>query len=100
MGPAQFIPSTWVLYINRIARAIGIPTPNPWNPEHAFVAASFLLIDNGAVAGSYTSEKTAACKYYSGGSCGSSRYANTYGTSVMAKADMIQRTMIDPLQGI
>ena len=100
MGPAQFIPSTWVLYEAGIKRALGITTPNPWNPEHAFVAASLLLIDNGALAGSFTSEKNAACKYYSGSSCLAASYANAYGTSVMAKAEMIQRTMIDPLQGI
>lgn len=100
MGPAQFIPSTWVLYINRIKNALGISVPNPWNPEHAFVAASLLLVDNGAIAGSFSSEKTAACRYYSGSNCSSSSYANSYGTSVMAKAEMIQRTMIDPLQGL
>jgi peptidoglycan hydrolase CwlO-like protein len=100
MGPAQFIASTWILYENRIKKALGIGAPNPWNPEHAFMAAAMLLIDNGAVSGSFTSEKNAACKYYSGSSCINSTYANIYGTSVMAKADMIQRTMIDPLQGI
>lgn len=99
MGPAQFIPSTWVLYVDRIKRALGIGTaPNPWNPEHAFVAASLLLVDNGAKYNSYTSEKNAACKYYSGSSCGASSMANTYGTQVMSKAATIQRTMIDPLQ--
>lgn len=100
MGPAQFIPSTWVLYIKRIQNAIGSIIPNPWNPEHAFVAASLLLIDNGAKYGSYTAEQNAACKYYSGRSCSASSIARSYGTAVMAKADMIQRTMIDPLQGL
>jgi len=100
MGPAQFIPSTWVLYTNGIKKALGISTPNPWNPEHAFVAASLLLVDNGAVAGSYTAEQNAACKYYSGRSCSASAVARIYGTQVMSKADMIQRTMIDPLQGV
>ena len=100
MGPAQFIPSTWVLYVDRIKRAIGNITPNPWNPEHAFVAASFLLVDNGAIAGSYSAEQNAACKYYSGKSCSSSKIARTYGTSVMNHAETIQRTMIDPLQGL
>jgi peptidoglycan hydrolase CwlO-like protein len=100
MGPAQFIPSTWVLYVDRIKKAIGITTPNPWNPEHAFVAASLLLTDNGAVYGSYTAEQNAACKYYSGRSCSSSSVARSYGTQVMAKATMIQTTMIDPLQGV
>ena len=100
MGPAQFIPSTWMLFVNRIKNALGISAPNPWNPEHAFVAASFLLTDNGAVAGSFTKEKDAACRYYSGRVCSATVTGNQYGVQVMAKADMIQRTMIDPLQGL
>lgn len=100
MGPAQFIPSTWVLYEKGVKKALGSITPNPWNPEHAFVAASLLLVDNGAVYGSYSAEQNAACKYYSGRSCSASAVAKSYGTQVMAKADMIQRTMIDPLQGL
>ncbi len=100
MGPAQFIPSTWALYVNRIKSALSISTPNPWYAEHAFVAASFLLTDNGSVYGSYTAERNAACKYYSGRSCSASAVARSYGDQVMAKAEMIQRTMIDPLQGV
>jgi hypothetical protein len=100
MGPAQFIPSTWALYADRIKSAIGVSVPNPWNPEHAFVAASLLLKDNGEIYGSYTAEQNAACKYYSGRSCTSSSVARAYGNQVMSKADVIQRTMIDPLQGV
>ena len=100
MGPAQFIASTWMLFNARIASALGILTPNPWNPEHAFVASSLYLTDLGASAGSYTGEKNAACKYYSGRACSASNTSNSYGTQVMAKADTIQRTMIDPLQGL
>ncbi len=95
MGPAQFIASTWMLFKDRVAKAIGVNTPNPWNPEHAFVASSFYLTDLGAANGSYTGEIRAACKYY--GSGGSNC---TYGRQVMSKADTIQRTMINPLQGI
>jgi membrane-bound lytic murein transglycosylase B len=100
MGPAQFIASTWMLFKDRISTAIGIATPNPWNPEHAFVASSLYLTDLGAYAGSYTGEKNAACKYYSGKLCSSSNTSNSYGAQVMAKAETIQRTMIDPLQGL
>lgn len=95
MGPAQFIASTWMLFKDRIAKAIGVGTPNPWNPEHAFMASSMYLTDLGAANGSYTGEVRAACKYYgSGGSTCS------YGTQVMTKAYNIQKTMIDPLQGL
>jgi peptidoglycan hydrolase CwlO-like protein len=95
MGPAQFIPSTWVLFTNRISRALGISNPDPWNPEHAFVASSLYLTDLGAKNGSYTGEIAAACKYFGtgGSSC-------TYGKQVLAKANIIQTTMIDPLQGL
>ncbi len=94
MGPSQFIPSTWDLFINRISNAFNISTPDPWNPEHAFLASAFYLTDLGAVNGSYTGEIKAACRYYGtgGSSC-------SYGSQVMVKASNIQRTMIDPLQG-
>lgn len=95
MGPAQFIASTWMLFKDRIAKAVGVSTPNPWDPEHAFVASSFYLTDLGGINGSYSGEIKAACRYY--GSGGSSC---TYGKQVMAKADTIQRTMINPLQGL
>ncbi|MBX4189547.1 hypothetical protein KW785_03075 [Candidatus Parcubacteria bacterium] len=99
MGPAQFIPSTWKLFASRVASATGSAYPNPWNARDAFFASSIYLGDLGASSGSYTDQKNAACKYYSGSSCKTS-YANTYGASVMAKAANIQTTMIDPLQGV
>ncbi|MEA2715015.1 MAG: hypothetical protein QOG91_43 [Candidatus Parcubacteria bacterium] len=101
MGPAQFIASTWVILKDRLAGALGISSmPDPWNPSHAFMATAMYLSDRGAVAGSYTSEKNAACKYYSGGACSKSSTVNNYGSSVMALADNIQRNMIDPLAGL
>jgi membrane-bound lytic murein transglycosylase B len=101
MGPAQFIASTWVLFEDRIAANLGISgIPDPWNPSHAFMASSIYLGDLGASGGTYSSERNAACKYYSGKSCSASSLIASYGNSVIAKADNIQRTMIDPLQGL
>lgn len=101
MGPAQFIPSTWLLMKNRVASSVGISgMPDPWNPSHAFMASSLYLADLGASARTYSSERNAACKYYSGRACGLVKGNTTYGNSVVAQADVIQRTMIDPLQGI
>ncbi|MDB5258986.1 MAG: hypothetical protein JWO73_194 [Candidatus Taylorbacteria bacterium] len=100
MGPAQFIASTWMLFKNRIATATGSSYPNPWNPRDAFMASAIYLTDLGALGSSYTGEQNAACKYYSGSSCSKSSLIRSYGTSVMSHADTIQRTMIDPLQGI
>ncbi|MFA6416488.1 MAG: hypothetical protein WCW56_03335 [Candidatus Paceibacterota bacterium] len=97
MGPAQFIPSTWVLYINRIAKITGNNPPNPWNAEDAFAASGLLLLDNGAIGGNYASERKAALKYYAGGNWSSPKNA-FYGDQVMAKATKYQ-AMIDSLQG-
>ncbi len=99
MGPSQFIPSTWQLIKNRVAKALGQDTADPWNARDAFMASSLYLTDLGAVAGSYTGERNAACRYYSGRPCDSKKPPNTfYGNSVIAKAKVIQETMIDPLQ--
>ncbi len=101
MGPAQFIPSTWALFQSRIGAAVGKATPDPWNPADAFMASSIYLGDLGANAKTYTAERNAACRYYSGRSCDSASPANSfYGNQVMAKAATIQETMIDPLQGL
>ena len=98
MGPAQFIPSTWVLYDDLITKATGEAVADPWNPRDAFMAAGFLLRDNGATKGGYSAERDAACKYFSGRRCSQSSWAATYGTQVMQKAANIQENMIDPLQ--
>ncbi len=101
MGPAQFIASTWVMFEDRIAKALGISgIPDPWNPSHAFMASSIYLGDLGASAGTFTAERNAACRYYSGKVCAASALVASYGNSVIVKADNIQRTMIDPLQGL
>ena len=101
MGPAQFIPSTWVLLQQRIADALGqsLSTVNPWNPQDAFTASALYLADLGARVGSYTSERTAACKYFSGQACGLVYGNTTYATQVLAKANYIQTSEIDQLQG-
>lgn len=102
MGPAQFIPSTWVLFQSRIASSLGkdVSLVSPWNPQDAFMASALYLGDLGAINGSYTGEKNAACKYFSGSSCSKSSLINSYGVSVLAHATTIQATMIDPLQGL
>ena len=96
MGPSQFIPSTWVLYIKRITAVTGNNPPNPWNPEDAFAATGLLLKDLGAAAQTYSAERRAALKYYAGGNWDKPQNA-FYGDSVMAHAAKIQKN-IDYLQ--
>lgn len=96
MGPAQFIPSTWKGYINRLKQILGVH-PDPWNPRHAIIASASLLADLGASAGGYSAEHTAAARYYAGGNW--KTLGQSYGTSVMNHARNIQVNMIDPLEG-
>lgn len=102
MGPSQFIPSTWELFKNRIGSLVGLKADdaNPWDPQHSFPATAIYLSDLGAVSGSYTSERNAACRYYSGRACDSKKPANTfYGNEVMQAAETIQAN-IDFLKGV
>jgi membrane-bound lytic murein transglycosylase B len=101
MGPSQFIPSTWELFQNRIGKALGVSNPDPWEPRHAFMASAIYLADLGADAQTYSAERNAACRYYSGRACDSKAPANAfYGNQVTAKAADIQKNMIDPLSGV
>lgn len=68
MGPAQFIPSTWKLFEDRLQTILGY-FANPWSPRDAFMASGIYLGDLGAVGNSVSAQKNVACKYYSGGSC-------------------------------
>ena len=100
MGPSQFIPSTWALYEPRLSSALGVGQPNPWDARHAIMATSLYLEDLGAAGGTYTTERNAACRYYSGRSCDTRRPTNyTYGDSVMKKAEQFQSD-IDFLKGV
>lgn len=102
MGPSQFIPSTWEIFKKRIASAVGVSQneANPWNPEHSFTATAIYLSDLGAVSGSYSAERNAACRYYSGRKCDNQKPVNSfYGTQVLQKAEDIQAN-IDFLKGV
>jgi membrane-bound lytic murein transglycosylase B len=84
MGPAQFIPSTWQLFADRIQSDLG-HFANPWNAEDAFMASALYLTDLGASGTSYSAQIKAACKYYGtgGSSC-------SYGKNVMSLKASIQ----------
>ncbi len=97
MGPTQFIPSTWVLFESRIKELTGAKVADPWNPRDAITATALYLEDLGAVTGNESSERNAACKYYSGRSCASTSAAAGYGNSVMRKIVGVQQD-IDKLQ--
>lgn len=97
MGPSQFIPSTWKIFENRIERITGASTADPWNPRDAITATALYLYDLGAREGNESSERNAACRYYSGRSCSALSAAAGYGNSVMRKITGVQAD-IDKLQ--
>lgn len=96
MGPAQFIPSTWAIYKSKISAVTGNNPPSPWLARDAFAASGIYLTELGAAAGGYTSERTAALKYYAGGNWAKPSNA-FYGNEVMAIAADYQ-AQIDILQ--
>jgi peptidoglycan hydrolase CwlO-like protein len=103
MGPAQFIPSTWNLYREKITSITGSNPPNPWSHGDAFVATGLYLTDayNSSSCRNYAEEnknvfpeqflreRCAAAKYYAGGNW--YRYRFLYGDPVVKKADQFQQ---------
>lgn len=89
MGPAQFIPSTWMMYRDRVAKITGNNPPSPWNILDSFIAASLLLTDNGANIRTYNAEWKAAMIYFAGSNWNkpSLRF---YGDDIMAIAQRFE----------
>lgn len=94
MGPAQFIPSTWMIYRGKLEKVLGRPA-DPWNIKDAFVAAALYLSDYGAAKQTYNDEFNAALSYFAGPSWYKSRYKNIYrrdyGYPVMAIAERLEK---------
>lgn len=98
MGPAQFIPSTWVLYKDRIAKMTGTNPPNPWEARTAIFATALLMMDNGADEQTPRAERLAALRYLAGWKNASNPAYAFYGDDVMEIAARLQ-SQIDILQG-
>ncbi len=90
MGPAQFIPSTWILYEKQIASLTGHNPPNPWDPGDAFMAAGILLADNGADGMTPQTERLAALRYLAGWKNATNPSYAFYGDEVMELAAKYQ----------
>jgi len=107
MGPAQIIPSTWVLYggynkdgngswvynasDDTIRQSLGEQKPsNPWDPTDAFTASAIILRDNGADAGTKKAERLAALRYLAGRANATKKAYAFYGDDVMALAAKYQ----------
>ncbi|MFH1582486.1 MAG: lytic murein transglycosylase [bacterium] len=77
MGPAQFIPSTWNIYRDRIEDILGRPA-DPWSIKDSFLASGLYLGDYGAKKQTYDGEFNAALSYFAGPSWYKSSYKNVY----------------------
>lgn len=88
MGPAQFIPSTWMGYRKAGEEALG-HAPNPFDLKDSFTVSAIKLANGGATAGTYDAEWKAAMMYYAGGNWNNPLYS-FYGDSVMEIAAAIQ----------
>ncbi len=90
MGPAQFIPSTWKLFSDRLHSLLGYEA-NPWAPKDAFMASGMYLSDLGGVGTSQSAQNRAACKYYGAGgsTCAYSRSVQRIKATIQANIDLL-----------
>lgn len=93
MGPAQFLPSTWLLFEKRVAELTGHNPPSPWNPEDAFTASAIYLADAGARTQTVAGETRAAKAYISGKPNCKKYVCNSYANRIIALSREIDRTL-------
>jgi len=93
MGPAQFIPSTWLAYEDEVRRITGHPVPSPWNFEDAFTASAVKLARGGATSKDRYGEDRAARAYIGGSPTCSSAICNSYANTVLQKAAAIAQSL-------
>ena len=93
MGPAQFIPSTWLSYEEEVIRLTGHNPPNPWSIEDAFMASAIKLARGGASQKTRAAESGAARAYIGGSTKCASSICNYYSRTVLNKADEIERNL-------
>lgn len=93
MGPAQFLPSIWLLYDDAVAKLTGHNPPSPWKVDDAFTAAGLKLAEAGANKQTYASEIKAAKIYIAGGRWNTSLTARIYANNVLAEATRIQKNI-------
>ena len=91
MGPAQFMPTTWVPYKDKISAITGGSPPSPFNNLDAFTATALLLKDNltkcGAIYSTiFSKENCAAARYYAGGNWRLYTRVGRYGYRVAERA--------------
>lgn len=94
MGPAQFIPTTWLKYKQKVENITGEIPANPWRARDAFLAAALYLADWGATSQNRQTEMGAVTAYLCGTSSLTTRCRQAggdyYRNLVIQKADQWQ----------
>ncbi len=93
MGPAQFIPSTWLGYKAEVARLTGHNPPSPWSIEDSFTAAAIKLSRSGAASKTRDGETSAAKAYISGSSSCTKAICVSYSRMILDKADQLEKDL-------
>ena len=93
MGPAQFLPTTWLLFEKRVAELTGHNPPSPWNIEDAFTASAVFLAQSGAASKTAAGEMRAAKTYISGSPTCSRYICNSYANRIATLARDIDRIL-------
>ena len=90
LGPAQFLPTTWLGYVDKVAALTGHNPPNPWNIEDAFMASAIKLAAGGANSKTQAGEIRAAKAYVSGNPNCTQAICYSYSSMVIRKAAEIE----------
>lgn len=88
MGPTQFIPSTWVIYKDKVSAITGNKPASPFSNIDSFMATALYLRDLGATKGGQWYEQVAAAKYYAGRRW--RRYLRWFGKPVVNRANSFE----------
>ena len=89
MGPAQFLPRTWLENEAQIIKITGNNPPDPWTLEDAFAASAIKLSRDGARAQNWNAEWKAAMVYFAGSRWNNPAYS-FYGDRVMDVKEIIK----------
>jgi peptidoglycan hydrolase CwlO-like protein len=92
IGPAQFMPNTWMLYTNKVTAITGGNPASPFNNLDAFTGTALLLKDGlvgcqATYSNIFSQENCAAAKYYAGGNWKIYTKIGRYGYRVADRAD-------------
>ena len=91
MGPAQFMPTTWLGYKSKVEKVTGSSPANPWSLKDSLVAMGLKLAAvDGVTAGDRAAWAKAAEMYLAGGNWENYSW---YGDRVLSYADGFKKIM-------